>query len=317
MSRTVRPVALVATLLASLLLLAACGGDDKGSDDGAAYKQQAKAVVLSIRATGDKLGEVLSNASETNDAQLTQQLESVQDLITSDQADIDALEPPDDTAKKLVATLKTAYAAVVTDVGKLTDAATANDPTGAKTATEQLVKDSPAVKTANNALGVSVGVAPRTETDVPTDTTAAADATGTTDTTGTAVGDDGGVDFVTAADAVTTRIAELGNQIESIIKGASKSDDATLSKQLADAEDEALAAITDLKALQPPTPEYEQMVSDLNDAMQAIDGDLGSLSSSVGAHDVEGSKAGTRKLLKDAPAVAKANNALADATRTS
>ena len=313
MSRTVRPVALVATLLASLFLLAACGGDDKGSGDDAAYEKQAKAVVLSIRATGDKLGDVLSNAENTNDAQLTQQLEAVQDLITSDQADIDALEPPDDTAEKLVATLKTAYAAVVTDVGKLTDAATANDPTGAKTATEQLVKDSPAVKTANNALGVSVGVPPRTESDTPTATTSA----DTTDTTGTSVGDDGGVDFVTAADAVTTRIAELGNQIESIIKGASKQDDATLSKQLADAEDEALAAITDLKALQPPTPEYEQMVADLNAAMQEIDGDLGSLSSSVGAHDVEGSKAGTRKLLKDAPAVAKANNALADATRTS
>jgi len=316
MSRTVRPVALVATLLASLLLLAACGGDDKGSDDSAAYKKQAKAVVLSIRATGDKLGDVLSNASNTNDAELTQQLEAVQDLITSDQADIDALEPPDDTAKKLVATLKTAYAAVVTDVGKLTDAATANDPTGAKTATEQLVKDSPAVKTANNALGVSVGVPPRTETDTPTSTTSA-DAPDTTDTTGTSVGDDGGTDFVTAADAVTTRIAELGNKIESIIKGASEKDDATLAQELADAEDEAQGAITDLKALQPPTPEYEQMVSDLDAAMQEIDGDLGSLSSSVGAHDVEGSKAGTRKLLKDAPAVAKANNALADATRTS
>lgn len=308
MSRLVRPVALAAALLASLFVLVACG-DDKSSSDTSAYKKDAKAAVLAVRASGDKLGEVLSNASNTSDAQLTQQLQTVQDLATSAQADVEALQPPDDTAKKLVAALKTAYAAVIVDLGKLTDAATANDPTGAKAATEQLVKDSPAVKAANNALGVSVGVAPRADS-----TTADTGAGDTTDTTGTSVGD---ADFVTAAEAVTTRISKLGTTIEGIIKGASDKDDATLSQELADAEDEALAAIGDLKALQPPTPEYEQLVGNLNDAMQTIDGDLGSLSSSVGAHNVEGSKSGTRKLLKDAPAVAAANTALADAVRTS
>lgn len=165
MSRILRPAAILAVLIASLFALAACGGDDKGSDD--SYKQDAKAVVLSVRAAGTQVGNVMSNADTTSDAALTQQLDALQKQTAAVLTSIEALKPPSDADQKLVEALKTAFAKVNTDIGKIADAATANDPTGARSATEQLVADSPAVKVANNALGTSVGVPP-----APTVTTA-------------------------------------------------------------------------------------------------------------------------------------------------
>lgn len=288
MSRLLRPVA-VSMLAVAALALTACGGDSGGDSS---YEKDAKATVLAVRAAGDKLGTVLENASSQTDAALTSQLEAVQTQTAAALAQIKALDPPDDKAQKLVDALATAFAKANTDVVKLTDAATANDPTGARSATEQLVKDSPAVKAANNALGLFVGVPARKET-----------------TPATPNGDPAA--FNTAATAVVNRVAQLGTTVEGIIKGAGDQTDAALAKQLADAEDEAAASITDLKALQAPTAKDQTLVDNLNTALQAIDSDLGSLSSSVAAHNVDAAKAGTRQLLTDAPAVAKANNALA------
>jgi len=291
MSRLLRPVA-VSMLAVAALALTACGGDSGGDSS---YEKDAKATVLAVRAAGDKLGTVLENASSQTDAALTSQLEAVQTQTAAALAQIKALDPPDDKAQKLVDALATAFAKANTDVVKLTDAATANDPTGARSATEQLVKDSPAVKAANNALGLSVGVPARKETTPTTPATPNGDPAA----------------FNTAATAVVNRVAQLGTTVEGIIKGAGDQTDAALAKQLADAEDEAAASITDLKALQAPTAKDQTLVDNLNTALQAIDSDLGSLSSSVAAHNVDAAKAGTRQLLTDAPAVAKANNALA------
>ena len=288
MSRLLRPVAL-SMLAVAALALTACGGDSGGDSS---YEKDAKATVLAVRAAGDKLGTVLENASSQTDAALTSQLEAVQTQTAAALAQIKALDPPDDKATKLVDALEAAFSKANTDVVKLTDAATANDPTGARSATEQLVRDSPAVKTANNALGLSVGVPPSKAT-----------------TTAAAPGGDPAA-FATGAGAVVNRVAELGTTVEGIIKGAGDETDAALAKQLADAEDEAAAAISDLQALQPPTAKDQKLVENLNTALQAIDTDLGSLSSSVAAHNVDAAKAGTRQLLTDAPAVAKANNAL-------
>lgn len=288
MSRLLRPVALLLLAVAAVAL-AACGSDNGGDSS---YEKDAKATVLAVRAAGDKLGTVLQGASSQTDAALTSQLEAVQTQTAAALAKIKALDPPDDKAQKLVDALATAFSRANTDVVKLTDAVTANDPTGARSATEQLVKDSPAVKVANNALGLSVGVAPRAET---TPTTPSGDPAA----------------FNTGATAVVNRVAALGNTVEGIIKGAGDQTDAALAKQLADAEDEAAASITDLQALQAPTAKDQTLVDNLNTALQAIDADLGSLSSSVAAHNVDAAKAGTRQLLTDAPAVAKANNALA------
>ncbi len=158
MIRSTRPVALLAALVAVSLTLAACGGG--GNDTEKTFKTEGKAAVLSVRAVGTQLATALKGASNATNAQLTQEITAISTAGAASLAQVKALKAPNDADKTLVTNLSTALSTALNDLTAIGDAVTANDPTQAKSSTEQLVTDSTPVQTANNALAQAVGAPP-------------------------------------------------------------------------------------------------------------------------------------------------------------
>lgn len=137
--------------VAAVLLLAACGG---GGDD--SYKTDARAATAAVSAVGDKLGSTIQTAGSSTDTELAAELDALKTQADAALKKVNDLQPPDDSAKALVESLSTALTKATADIGALADAVSTSDAATAKSATVTLLQDSPAVKTANQALRSSV-----------------------------------------------------------------------------------------------------------------------------------------------------------------
>jgi hypothetical protein len=304
MHRTLRPLAAALAATVAVTVLAACGGDDKADDT---YKQDAKAAVLAIRAVGDRVGESIQKAPSQTDAEVTTTWEGLKKSADAALKQVQDLQPPTDKDKTLVENLVTAFTKADKDIGAIADAASVSDPTAAKSATQQLVADAPAVKTANNALGSSVGVAPASDTTAAA-TTTTADTGGTTATGGS---------FVEDAKVVVTNVKEAGTDLNQAITTAGDQTDDVLAGTLRGIDDKVVVAIGLVKQLSPATDAQQQATDALRTALETIDGDLSTLVDAVAAHDANAAKAATKQLLADSPAVSSANDALAEQTKSS
>ena len=96
-------------------------------------------------------GTAITTASTKTDAQLTAKFTDLTTRARAIVTQLKALEPTD-SARQKVADLAESLDVGATDLDVITKAATNSDGDAAKTATEKLVADSPAIKTANDAL---------------------------------------------------------------------------------------------------------------------------------------------------------------------
>ena len=142
------PLALGAVVVA---FGAGCGGGGEKSDDGAAFKKDAASLAAKTSLLGDDLGTAITTASTKTDAQLTAKFTELTSRARTIVTQLKALEPTD-SARQKVADLAEALDVGTGDLDAITKAATNGDAAGAKTATEKIVADSPAIKEANDAL---------------------------------------------------------------------------------------------------------------------------------------------------------------------
>jgi hypothetical protein len=149
--RRVAPLALGVVVAG---LIAGCGGDDK-SDDVADFKKDAAAAAAKTTLLGDDLGTAISTASSKTDAQLTATFADLTTRAKAIVADLRALKP-NDASRQKVADLSEALDVGATDLEAIKTAAANSDADAARSATEKLVTDSPAIKDANAALKTAV-----------------------------------------------------------------------------------------------------------------------------------------------------------------
>jgi len=132
-------------------LLAGCGGGGDKSDSGAVFKKDAASLAAKTSLLGDDLGTAITTASTKTDAQLTAKFTDLTSRARTIVAQLKALKPTD-SARQKVADLAESLDVGATDLDAITKAATNSDADAAKTATEKIVADSPAIKEANDAL---------------------------------------------------------------------------------------------------------------------------------------------------------------------
>lgn len=170
--RVLPVVALVA------LAFAGCGGDDK-KDDGAADAAKAKATAAAAFKTGaktateettkigDDLGTAIQGADQETDAALAATFTSLATRARGVVADLNALETPQESRAEVTA-LVGALTTGAQDLDAIATAARAHDASSARSATQTLVQDSPAIKTAKEALEAEIGVKPDAGTGTAT-----------------------------------------------------------------------------------------------------------------------------------------------------
>jgi hypothetical protein len=174
--RVLPAVALVA------LAFAGCGGDSKKDDDkadaakakataAAAFKTGAKAATTETTKIGDDLGTAIQDASKQTDAALAAQFTSLASRARGVVGDLNALETPQASRAEVTA-LVGALTTGAQDLDAIATAARAHDASSARSATQTLVQDSPAIKTAKDALETEIGVKPDSGTGTGTTTTA-------------------------------------------------------------------------------------------------------------------------------------------------
>lgn len=169
--RVVPTVALVA------LAIAGCGGDSK--DDGAAaaakaktaaaaaFKTGATAATAETSKIGDDLGTAIQGAGKESDAGLAATFTSLAGRARGVVANLNALETPQDTRAEVTA-LVGALTTGAQDLDAIATAARAHDASSARSATQTLVRDSPAIKAAKDALEAKLGTGTTTTTDSTT-----------------------------------------------------------------------------------------------------------------------------------------------------
>ena len=159
-SRTALRRSLLLAAAASAALIAGCGGDDDKSDDGAktatvdavaAYQTSAKAATDETTKIGNEIGTSIEAADTQTDAQLAATFTDLASRARAVVADLNALEPPADDKAKVNA-LVSALGTGAQDLDAIAAAARSNDASSARSATVTLVRDSPAIKAAKEAL---------------------------------------------------------------------------------------------------------------------------------------------------------------------
>lgn len=134
-------------LVVSATALAACGGEDDQ-----AFIDASKQASTEISAIGQDIGTTVSAAGEQTDAELQRQFAALADRTGKAADDVDALDPPNDEIQKTVDDLSSALTKGQQDLENIASAAEASDADAARAATQQLVKDSPAISAGNTKL---------------------------------------------------------------------------------------------------------------------------------------------------------------------
>lgn len=127
--------------------LSACGGDNEQEFIDASNKTTSE-----ISAIGQDIGSTVSGAGDQTDAELRRQFTRLADRAAKAVKDLDALDPPDDDIRKTVDELSSALTKGQKDLENIASAAGASDAAAARTATQELVKDSPAISAGNRKL---------------------------------------------------------------------------------------------------------------------------------------------------------------------
>jgi hypothetical protein len=159
-SRVRRRVLPIVALVA--LAVAGCGGDSKKDDEAAtaakakaaaaaAFKTGAKAATAETTKIGDDLGTAIQGADKETDAALAATFTGLASRARGVVADLNALETPQASRAEVTA-LVGALGTGAQDLDAIATAARANDAASARSATETLIKDSPAIKAAKDAL---------------------------------------------------------------------------------------------------------------------------------------------------------------------
>ena len=162
-SRLRRRVLPIASLVA--LALAGCGDDGAKDDDAAkakaaataAFTTGAKAATAETTKIGNDLGTAIQGASKESDAALAATFTSLAGRARDVVADLNALETPQASRAELTA-LVGALTTGAQDLDAIATAARAHDASSARSATQTLVQDSPAIKSAKEALEAEIGV---------------------------------------------------------------------------------------------------------------------------------------------------------------
>lgn len=136
-----------AALAAGALALTACGGEDEQ-----AFIDASKKASTEISAIGQDIGTTVSGAGEQTDAELQRQFTALADRTGKAASDVDALDPPNDDIQKTVDELSSALTKGQKDLESIASAAEASDADAARSATQELIKDSPAISAGNTKL---------------------------------------------------------------------------------------------------------------------------------------------------------------------
>jgi len=151
-SRAHRRSRLVAAV-ATAALAAGCGGDggDDAKQDTAKFESGAKAATAETTKIGSDIGTAVRAASKQTDAQLAAEFTDLAARARAVVSDLNALEPPA-AARAKVNALVGALGTGAQDLDAIAAAARGHDASSARSATVTLVRDSPAITVAKDAL---------------------------------------------------------------------------------------------------------------------------------------------------------------------
>ncbi|MDP2711197.1 MAG: hypothetical protein Q8O56_08250 [Solirubrobacteraceae bacterium] len=154
---------LAVLLIAALAVFAAgCGGsdDDDGDDDAqqsvAAFNAGAKAATTETTSIGREIGSTIRTARTQTNAQLAAKFTNLAARARAVVDKLNALDPPDASRAKVTA-LVGALSTGAQDLDAIATAARAGDAAAARSATQTLARDSPAIEAAKDALDADVG----------------------------------------------------------------------------------------------------------------------------------------------------------------
>lgn len=136
-----------AVVAAAVLVLAACGDEDTAD-----FVRDSNRVTSEISAIGRDIGTAVSGAGDQTDAELERQFAALAGRVGDVRTRLDDLDGPTDTIADTIVSLSDALAEGQKDLKDISEAAGAGDAAAARTATEALVADSPAISTYNRRL---------------------------------------------------------------------------------------------------------------------------------------------------------------------
>ena len=142
---------IVAVAIAALAAGCGGGGDDAAKKDAAKFRSGAKAATTETTKIGTDLGTAVQAARNQTDAALAATFTDLASRARAVVADLNALDPPDPSRAKVNA-LVSALGTGAQDLDAIAAAARAHDASSARSATETLGRDSPAIKAAKDAL---------------------------------------------------------------------------------------------------------------------------------------------------------------------
>ena len=146
----------LAAAVATAVLAAGCGGgDDDAKDDTVKFETGAKAATAETTKIGDDIGKAIQAAPDETDAALAATFTGLANRARAVVADLNSLEPPTE-ARPEVNALAAALGTGAQDLDAIATAARANDASSARAATESLVRDSPPIKAAKDALNTEL-----------------------------------------------------------------------------------------------------------------------------------------------------------------
>ncbi|HTX46529.1 MAG TPA: hypothetical protein VMD48_09635 [Solirubrobacteraceae bacterium] len=152
-----RRLTAAATAAVSLALLAGCGGSSSSSSSSANFKPGYKSAMSQLAATSTAIGTAVEGASNQTDAELASSFKSLATRWESETAQLDKLTAPASVASTF-SVLKGAAARVGSDLAEISSAASTHDGSQAKTATEHLVSDVAAGRTADRTIRAKLGL---------------------------------------------------------------------------------------------------------------------------------------------------------------
>lgn len=156
--------------IVALVALAFAGCGDSKKDDKAAaaakakaaaataFKTGAKAATTETTKIGDDLGTAIQGADKQTDAALAATFTSLAGRARGVVSDLNALQTPQESRAEVTA-LVGALSTGAQDLDAIATAARGSDASSARSATETLVKDSPAIKAAKDALDAELKTA--------------------------------------------------------------------------------------------------------------------------------------------------------------